>query len=79
MSGTTDKAKGRIREAAGLSPTTRAPRREGKLDQTVGKVKNAADEVMDKVRETVKGDSECHEEITDRGPPSRVRNNPRSG
>jgi uncharacterized protein YjbJ (UPF0337 family) len=57
MSGATDKAKGRVKEAAGALTDDDKLRREGKLDQTVGKVKDAADKVADKVRDTVKGKS----------------------
>jgi uncharacterized protein YjbJ (UPF0337 family) len=55
MSGTTDKAKGRIKEAAGALTDDEKLRREGKLDQAVGKVKDAAEKVVDKVRDTAKG------------------------
>ena len=55
MSGTTDKAKGRIKEAAGALTDDEKLRREGKLDQAVGKVKEAAEKVVDKVRDTAKG------------------------
>jgi len=57
MSGTTDKAKGRIKEAAGALSDDEKLRREGKLDQAVGKVKNAAEKVVDKIRDTAKGKS----------------------
>jgi uncharacterized protein YjbJ (UPF0337 family) len=57
MSGTTDKAKGRVKEAAGALTDDEKLRREGKLDQAAGKVKDAADKVVDKVREAVKGKS----------------------
>jgi uncharacterized protein YjbJ (UPF0337 family) len=57
MSGTTDKAKGRVKEAAGALTDDEKLRREGKLDQAAGKVKDAADKVVDKVREAVKGRS----------------------
>jgi uncharacterized protein YjbJ (UPF0337 family) len=57
MSGTTDKAKGRVKEAAGTLTDDEKLRREGKLDQAAGKVKDAADKVVDKVREAVKGRS----------------------
>jgi len=56
-SGTTDKAKGRVKEAAGALTDDEKLRREGKLDQAAGKVKDAAEKVVDKVRETVKGKS----------------------
>jgi uncharacterized protein YjbJ (UPF0337 family) len=57
MSGTTDKAKGRLKEAAGALTDDEKLRREGKLDQTAGKVKDTAEKVVDKVRDTVKGKS----------------------
>jgi uncharacterized protein YjbJ (UPF0337 family) len=57
VSGTTDKAKGRLKEAAGALTDDEKLRREGKLDQTVGKVKDTAEKVVDKVRDTVKGKS----------------------
>jgi uncharacterized protein YjbJ (UPF0337 family) len=52
MSGKTDQIKGRIKEAAG-APLTDDERlkREGKLDQAVGKVKVAAEKVVDKVKD----------------------------
>lgn len=57
MSGTTGKAEGRVKEATGALTDDEKLRREGKLDQTAGKVKDAADKVVDKVREAVKGKS----------------------
>jgi uncharacterized protein YjbJ (UPF0337 family) len=57
MSGATDKAKGRVKEAAGALTDDEKLRREGKLDQAAGKVKDAAEKVVDKVRDTVKGKS----------------------
>ena len=60
MSGTMDKTKGRIKEAAGALTDDNALRREGKVDQAVGKVKDAAqrtkdaaEKIVDKVRDTV--------------------------
>ena len=55
MSGTTDQAKGRLKEAAGALTDDDQLRREGKVDQAVGKVKDAAEKVVDKVRDAVKG------------------------
>jgi uncharacterized protein YjbJ (UPF0337 family) len=55
MSGTTDKAKGRLKEAAGALTGDDKLRQEGKLDQATGKMKDAAEEVVDKVRDAVKG------------------------
>lgn len=55
MSGTIDKAKGRLKEAAGALTDDEQLKNEGKLDQAVGKVKDAAERVVDKVRDTVTG------------------------
>ena len=43
MSGTVDKAKGRIKEAAGALTGDRKLKREGQIDQAAGDVKDAAD------------------------------------
>jgi uncharacterized protein YjbJ (UPF0337 family) len=51
MSGKTDQIKGRIKEAAGALTDDERLKRKGKLDQTVGKVKVAAEKVVDKVRD----------------------------
>jgi uncharacterized protein YjbJ (UPF0337 family) len=53
--GTIDKAKGRLKEAAGALTDDDQLRQEGKVDQAVGKVKDAAAKVVDKVRDTVTG------------------------
>ena len=55
MGGTTDKAKGRVKEAAGALTDDDSLRREGKIDQAVGKVKDAAEAVVAKVKNVVKG------------------------
>ena len=55
MGATVDKAKGQAKEAAGALTDDDELRREGKLDQAVGKVKDAAEKVVDKVRDAVKG------------------------
>ncbi len=55
MSGTIDKAKGRLKEAAGALTDDEQLRQEGKVDQAVGKVKDAAEKVVNKVRDTVTG------------------------
>jgi uncharacterized protein YjbJ (UPF0337 family) len=57
MSGATDKAKGRVKEAAGALTDDEKLRREGKLDQAAGKMKDATEKVVDKVRDAVKGKS----------------------
>jgi len=52
MSGTVDKTKGRIKEAAGALADDDSLRNEGKLDQAIGKVKDAAEKVAHKVKDT---------------------------
>jgi uncharacterized protein YjbJ (UPF0337 family) len=52
MSGKTDQIKGRIKEAAGALTDDDRLKREGKLDQAVGKVKVAAEKVVDKLKKT---------------------------
>ena len=54
MSGKTDVAKGRIKEAAGALIGNDRLRAEGKVDQAVGKVKQAATKGVDKVRKALK-------------------------
>lgn len=53
MSGRTDVAKGRIKEAAGALTGNDRLREEGKADQAVGKTKQAAQKVVDKVKKAV--------------------------
>lgn len=52
MSGTVDKTKGRIKEAAGALADDDSLRNEGKLDQAIGTVKDAAEKVAHKVKDT---------------------------
>jgi len=52
-SGTTDKAKGRVKEAAGALTGDKRLKTEGKVDQLAGKVKDAVDAVVDKVKHAV--------------------------
>ena len=54
-SGTTDKMKGRIKEAAGALLDDKKLKREGQVDQAVGKVKGAAEKVIDKAKDLAKG------------------------
>jgi uncharacterized protein YjbJ (UPF0337 family) len=53
MGATVDKAKGRAKEATGAIADNDELRREGKLDQAAGKVKAAAEKLVDNVRDTV--------------------------
>lgn len=52
--GKTDEVKGRVKEAVGSLTNDEKLKREGRLDQTVGKAKQKADQVIDKVKEAVK-------------------------
>ena len=59
MAGTTDKAKGSIKEAAGKVTGDRRTEAEGKTDQAKGEAKNAARDVKDAakgVRDSLTGD-----------------------
>jgi uncharacterized protein YjbJ (UPF0337 family) len=51
MSGEADKAKGRIKQAAGDLTDDDELRREGKADEAAGKVKDTVDDAVDKVKE----------------------------
>ncbi|HLA83286.1 MAG TPA: CsbD family protein [Thermoguttaceae bacterium] len=53
MSGKTDVVKGRIKEAAGALTGNDKLRAEGKADQAVGRAKQAAQKVADKVKKAV--------------------------
>ena len=52
-SGTVDKVKGRVKEAAGALTDDEELKDEGKLDQAAGKVKEKASKIVDKVRDAV--------------------------
>ena len=54
MSGKTDVAKGRLKEAAGALTGNDKLRAEGKTDQAAGKVKQAAGKAIDKVKQAAK-------------------------
>jgi uncharacterized protein YjbJ (UPF0337 family) len=54
-SGTGDKVKGRVKEAAGAIANDTKLKNEGKADQLAGKVKDAAEKVVDKAKQLVKG------------------------
>jgi uncharacterized protein YjbJ (UPF0337 family) len=55
VGGAVDKAKGRVKEAAGVLAGDESLKREGKLDQAAGAVKDAVTKVVDKVKDTAKG------------------------
>ena len=54
MGGKTDVVKGRIKEAAGALTGNDELREEGRTDQAVGKVKQAAQKAVDTVTKAVK-------------------------
>jgi uncharacterized protein YjbJ (UPF0337 family) len=54
--GTTDKAKGRLKEAAGDLTDDQDLKNEGKVDKAEGNVKDKVDEAADKVRDVFKKD-----------------------
>jgi uncharacterized protein YjbJ (UPF0337 family) len=49
-SGKSDELKGRVKEAAGALTGDKKLKREGKVDQAVGKIKQTAEKVVDKVK-----------------------------
>ena len=53
MAGEADKLKGRMKEAAGAVTDNDELRRDGKMDQAAGKVKDAATRAVDKVKKAV--------------------------
>jgi uncharacterized protein YjbJ (UPF0337 family) len=52
--GKTDELKGRVKEATGALTGDEKLKREGQLDQTVGKIKQTADKIIEKVKDAVK-------------------------
>jgi len=50
MSGTTDKIKGRVKEAVGVVTDNQRLKDEGRTDQAIGRVKKAVGRVLDKVK-----------------------------
>jgi len=57
MAGSADKAKGRMKEAAGALTGDEELKSEGKADQAAGKVKETVSKVVDKVKKAVTGKS----------------------
>jgi uncharacterized protein YjbJ (UPF0337 family) len=52
-SGKSDELKGRVKEAAGALTGDDELKREGQVDQAAGKVKQAVEKVVDKVKDAV--------------------------
>jgi len=57
MSGTNDKVKGRVEEAAGVLTNDRKLKNRGKMDQAAGNVKDAIGKTIDKAVAAVKHDN----------------------
>ncbi|MEO8603688.1 MAG: CsbD family protein [bacterium] len=55
MSGNLDKAKGRVKEAVGSLTGNADLKREGRIDQGAGAVKEKANKVVDGVKKALKG------------------------
>lgn len=55
MEGSLDKAKGRLKEAAGALTDDDTLRREGKIDQAAGAVKEKAGKAIDAVKDALAG------------------------
>ena len=54
--GSTDEAKGRLKEAAGDLTDDKDLKREGKVDQASGKAKEKVDEMAEKAKDAVTDD-----------------------
>jgi uncharacterized protein YjbJ (UPF0337 family) len=52
-SGKTDEVKGRVKEAAGALTGDAKLKRKGRVDQAVGKMKQKAEKVIDKVKDAL--------------------------
>ena len=55
MSGRTDIAKGRVKEATGVLVGNDKLRQKGKTDQAVGRIKRSAEKAVDKVAKKMRG------------------------
>jgi uncharacterized protein YjbJ (UPF0337 family) len=53
MGSTTDKIKGRVKEAVGVITDNDRLKQEGRTDQAVGEVKETVEKVQDKVKRVV--------------------------
>lgn len=52
-SGKTDELKGRVKEAAGALTDDAKLKREGRIDQAVGKVKQKGEKVIEKIKDAI--------------------------
>jgi len=55
MSGRTDIAKGRVKEATGVLTGNEKLRDKGKADQAIGRVKRSAEKAVDKITKKMRG------------------------
>jgi uncharacterized protein YjbJ (UPF0337 family) len=55
MGGKSDQVKGRIKEAAGVLTGDDRLKREGQLDQVVGKAKGTVEKAVDKIKDALTG------------------------
>jgi uncharacterized protein YjbJ (UPF0337 family) len=55
QSGTVDKVKGRIKEAAGVLVNDKKLKQEGQADQLIGKAGDTAKKIVSKAEDLVKG------------------------
>ncbi|HVB79447.1 MAG TPA: CsbD family protein [Candidatus Binataceae bacterium] len=55
MSGTSDKIRGRVKEAVGALTDDQRLKDEGKLEQTTGKIKKTVERTIDKAKKTATG------------------------
>jgi len=60
-SSTTDKLKGRLKEAAGALTGDEDLKKEGQVDQTAAKVKETVENVIDKAKDLVGGQKKSDE------------------
>lgn len=56
MSGAMDKGKGRVKQALGDLTDDDSLKNEGKVEETSGKVKDAADDAVDKIKDKLTKD-----------------------
>jgi len=54
-SGKVDEIKGRVKEAAGALTGDAKLKREGRVDQSIGKVKQKAEKMIDRAKDVVAG------------------------
>ena len=53
MGGRSDKIKGRMKEAVGVLANNKSLKREGKIDQVVGSVKEGTEKVVDAAKDAL--------------------------